>query len=207
MQNTSPSFDHALPFILRWEGGFVDDPDDRGGRTNKGVTQRVYQAWRATEGLPQQDVRTITDPEVAQIYYQRYWLQTKCNELRPKLDLATFDTAVNMGPGRAIKILQRAVGCDDDGAFGKDTKAACDSCDVGEAMIKYCDIREGIYRNLAQQPGQQKFLKGWMNRLNALRRELGLPGFESTEEPMPDPQAPGPNIPDLPEGAPLEAVR
>jgi lysozyme family protein len=69
MQNiTSPSFAAALPFILRWEGGFVDDPDDRGGRTNKGVTQAVYQAWRADQGLPGQDVRQINDQEVASIW-------------------------------------------------------------------------------------------------------------------------------------------
>src|SRR6201986_252592 len=71
---TSQSFTASLPFILRWEGGFVDDPDDRGGRTNKGVTQNVYHAWRADQGLPQQDVQQINDQEVAAIYYQRYWL-------------------------------------------------------------------------------------------------------------------------------------
>ena len=41
------SYNDALAFVLRWEGGFVDDPRDRGGRTMKGVTQNVYNAWRA----------------------------------------------------------------------------------------------------------------------------------------------------------------
>ena len=44
------SFRAALPFVLRWEGGFVHHPDDPGGATNQGVTQRVYDAWRAAEG-------------------------------------------------------------------------------------------------------------------------------------------------------------
>jgi lysozyme family protein len=131
----------------------------------------------------------------------------QCDALRRKLDLAAFDTAVNMGPNRAIKVLQQAVGCDADGAFGDKTKAACDSCDLGEAMINYCDIREGIYRTLARRLGQDKFLKGWLNRLNALRRELGLPDFEGTIEPEPDPATPAPNIPDLTPGAPLEVWR
>jgi lysozyme family protein len=205
--NTSQAFEASLPFILRWEGGFVDDPDDRGGRTNKGVTQNVYHAWRAAQSMPQQDVQQISDQEVAAIYYERYWLTAKCDALHRKLDLAAFDTAVNMGPNRAIKVLQQAVGCEADGAFGDKTKAACDSCDLGEAMINYCEIREGIYRTLAQRPGQDKFLKGWLNRLNALRRELGLPGFEGTIEPGPDPATPAPNIPDLTQGAPLEAWR
>ncbi len=185
----------------------MNDPDDHGGRTNKGVTQSVYHAWRAEQGLPQRDVQRIDDQEVAAIYYERYWLVAKCNELRRKLDLAEFDTAVNMGPNRAIKILQEAVGCDADGMFGEKTKTASDSCDLGEAMIKYCDIREGLYRRYATRPGQGKFLKGWLNRLNALRHELGLPGYESSQEPVPDPAAPAPRIPDLIAGAPLEVWR
>jgi len=42
----SSAFETALPFVLRWEGGFVDHPADPGGRTNRGVTQRTYDAWR-----------------------------------------------------------------------------------------------------------------------------------------------------------------
>ena len=203
----SPPFIASLPFILRWEGGFVDDPDDHGGRTNKGVTQNVYYAWRSDHNLPRQDVRQISDQEVAGIYYERYWLSAKCDVLRRKLDFAAFDTAVNMGPNRAIKILQEAVGSTADGVFGPATKTACDRCDLGEAMINYCDIREGLYRTFAKRPGQDKFLKGWLSRLNALRHELGLPGYEGTDEPTPDPASPTPHIPDLAADAPLEAWR
>jgi lysozyme family protein len=203
----SPAFNASLPFILRWEGGFVDDPNDHGGRTNKGVTQKVYSAWRADQGIGQQDVAFIDNQEVASIYFERYWLSAKCDAVRRKLDLAAFDTAVNMGPNRAVKMLQEAVGCEPDGKFGDRTKAACDSSDVGEAMIKYCDIRESLYRTFAEQPGQDRFLRGWLNRLNALRHELGLPSFEGTDEPAPDPANPGPRIPDLQADAPLETSR
>ena len=48
----SAAFEASLPFVLRWEGGFVDHPNDPGGRTNKGVTQKVYDAWRKRQGLP-----------------------------------------------------------------------------------------------------------------------------------------------------------
>lgn len=204
---TSPAFSTSLPFILRWEGGYVNNPDDRGGATNKGVTERVYQEWRSNHGLAQCDVHQIDDQEVASIYYERYWLTAKCSELRRKLDLAEFDTAVNMGPNRAIKILQEAAGCEADGIFGEQTKAACDSCDLGEVMIKYCDLRERVYRTIAERPNQHQFLRGWLNRLNALRQELGLPGYEGTIEPMPDPTHPAPPIPDLEAGMPLEGSR
>jgi lysozyme family protein len=72
--------------------------------------------------LPQQDVQQINDQEVAAIYFQRYWIPAKCDMLRSKLDLAAFDASVSMGPNRAIKILQEAVGSPADGVFGTGDK-------------------------------------------------------------------------------------
>jgi lysozyme family protein len=195
----------AMRFILKWEGGFVDDPDDRGGRTNKGVTQAVYDKWRVTKGLPPRDVKDIGEDEVDGVYEQNYWQPASCPDLRAKLDLLQFDTAVNMGTRRAMRILQQAVGAGVDGQFGPGTRNACEACDLGGALIAYCSIREGLYRGFAQAPNQAKFLKGWLNRLNDLRREVGLPGFESVPS-RPDFGDAGyiARIPDLPEDAPLE---
>jgi hypothetical protein len=75
-----------------------NDADYRGGCTNQGVTQTVYHACPAAQGLPPQDVKPIYKQEVAEIYYERYWLAAKGELLRRKLDFATFDTAVDMGP-------------------------------------------------------------------------------------------------------------
>lgn len=177
----SVAFVSALPFVLRWEGGFVDHPKDPGGRTNKGITQAVYKAWRVGQGLsPDADVKAITDAEVDAIYETNYWLRARCDVLTDPLTLAQFDTAVNMGVGRAIRLLQGAVGCGVDGAFGSGTLKAVQSCDRETAVVRYCDAREEFYRRLAsQKPDLAVFLKGWLNRLNALRKEIGLPGYES----------------------------
>ena len=69
----SAAFQASLPFILRWEGGYVNHPADPGGATNKGVTQRVYDDWRVRRGMPARDVRQITDGEVHAIYEAGYW--------------------------------------------------------------------------------------------------------------------------------------
>lgn len=199
----SQAFHGALPFILRWEGGFVDDPDDPGGRTNKGVTHKTYNDWRARQGLGPKDVKLISDEEVAAIYENDYWLGPRCDVLGSPLDLAQFDTAVNMGIRRAVRILQTALGCGVDGAFGPATAAAAAACDIGATVTEYCRIREGVYRSLAERnPRLAKFLNGWLNRLNALRKEAGLPGYESA----PDLADAGPiaRLADLPEGAALE---
>lgn len=176
----SASFLGSLPFILRWEGGYVNHPNDRGGATNRGVTQRVYDDWRQRQGLAARDVRQLTDDELHSIYEAGYWLPPKCDALDNPLDLVQFDTAVNMGTGRAAKFLQQAVGATVDGAIGPGTLQCVASCDTGDTLAKYCDAREAFYRNLvARKPDQAVFLKGWMNRLNALRKQVGLPGYEA----------------------------
>lgn len=180
----SDAFRTSLSFILRWEGGFVDHPADPGGRTNKGVTQRVYDAWRRRQGLAQRDVKLIVEPEVHAIYETGYWIPPRCDLLQSKLDLVQFDTAVNMGVGRAVRFLQQSLGCGVDGNFGPGTERAVAACaDLGDTVVRYCNAREAFYRLIVQnKPSQAVFLKGWMNRLNSLRREVGLPGFESAVE-------------------------
>ena len=178
----STAFTESLPFVLRWEGGYVNHPADPGGATNKGVTQKVYDGWRARQGMSARDVRQLEDAELAAIYENDYWLPPRCHVLQQQLGLVHFDTAVNMGVGRAVKLLQAGLGCAVDGAFGPGTQKAADSCDLGTAVAGYCQAREDFYRRLAaQRPQLAVFLKGWLNRLNALRAEVGLPGYEATD--------------------------
>lgn len=177
---TPSAFDTSLPFVLRWEGGFVDNPADPGGRTNRGVTQKVYDRWRQEQRLPLRDVKLLDDVEMQAIYRAGYWVPGHCEELRGPLDLVEFDTAVNMGVGRAIRFLQTAAGCHVDGAFGSDTRTALGACDEGAAVVAYCDAREQYYRALVvKNPQLGIFLKGWLNRLRALRTQAGLPGYEA----------------------------
>ena len=158
----------------------MDHPADPGGRTNKGVTQAVYDRWRASQGLVPRHVRLIEDAEVNAIYQTGYWTPPRCDLLRRQLDLVQFDTAVNMGVGRAVRFLQAAVGCQVDGAFGPSTTKGAAECDLWTALRAYCDAREAYYRRLAERrPELAVFLRGWLNRLNALRAEVGLPGFEA----------------------------
>lgn len=176
----SAGFLASLPFVLRWEGGFVDHPKDPGGRTNKGVTQRVYDAWRRRQGLPVRDVKGLEDTELHRIYESGYWIPPRCELLGRGLDLVQFDTAVNMGPGRAVRFLQKAAGCGVDGDFGSQTEKAVQACRPGDLIASYCATREAYYRELVRRNASLGvFLKGWLNRLNALRHEVGLAGFEA----------------------------
>lgn len=176
----SDAFLAALPFVLRWEGGYVNHPADPGGATNRGVTQKVYDAWRGKQGLAARDVRQLTDDELHAIYEGGYWSPAFCHKLDTPLDLAQFDTAVNMGTGRAVRFLQTAVGTSADGQYGPGTQQCVDNCDLDKALAAYCDTREAFYKSLvANKPSLGVFMKGWLNRLNSLRKALGLPGYEA----------------------------
>jgi lysozyme family protein len=177
---TSAAFAASLPFVLRWEGGYTNHPADPGGPTNKGVTQKVYDDWRTRQGLAPRDVSQLEEAELQAIYEAQYWLPPRCDLLQRQLDLVQFDTAVNMGVGRAVRMLQSALGCGVDGDFGPATRSAAEACSLGGTIKAYCDAREAYYRRLAEQkPTLAVFLKGWLNRLNALRTEVGLPGYEA----------------------------
>lgn len=177
---STAAFKDSLRFILRWEGGYVNHPNDPGGATNKGVTQKVYDAWRARQGLPKRDVRQLEDDEMQAIYEASYWLPPRCDLLQRQLDLVQFDTSVNMGVGRAIRFLQQALGCGVDGDFGPTTQKAVNTCDLGGTITTYCVARQAYYERLiVKNPKLAVFRKGWMNRLNALRKEVGLPGYEA----------------------------
>ncbi len=97
--------------------------------------------------------------------------------MQAHLDLVQFDTAVNMGANRAIRVLQEAVGVAPDGNFGLRTQQACDEGSLPDAVARHCAIREMLYRRFAQVRGQDRFLRGWLNRLNDLRVEAGVSGF------------------------------
>jgi lysozyme family protein len=102
------NFEQCLPIILHFEGGRSNDPADPGGRTNKGITQRTYDAYRARLRKPHNDVYAIADAEVADCYRRDYWDAVNGDALPPGEDLAIFDFAVNSGPARAVRVREMA---------------------------------------------------------------------------------------------------
>lgn len=162
----------CLPFVLRWEGGLADVKGDKGGLTNRGVTQATYAAWRASHGRAGGSVRDATVEETEAIYHELYWLAAGCNKWTAPLDLVMFDSWVQHRPKTAARFLQRAVGAAADGVIGPLTVKAVQAANPRRTAERICYQREVFYRHLAAQPDQHKFLKGWMNRLAALGQEV-----------------------------------
>jgi lysozyme family protein len=169
-------FPACLAIVLKHEGGYVNHPRDPGGRTNLGVTQRVWEAWigrKATE----QDMRALTPEMVAPLYRQKYWNKVRAAELAPGLDLHVFDFGVNAGPSRAIRYLQMMIGANPDGIFGPATMRALsnyiDQYGTRKAVTRYGELREQYYRSLRTFA---TFGRGWLRRnreVTAAALEMG----------------------------------
>lgn len=194
------SLEVALAWVLAHEGGFVNHPKDPGGATNKGVTQRVYDGYRARRGLAPRSVRGISAEEVAEIYRAQYWQAVRADELPAGLDYAVFDYAVNSGPRRAAMDLQRELGVKVDGVIGQVTLAACARVDVFELIVRLCERRMRFLRALKHWP---TFGRGWTRRVmgqfegaqdddtGVIDRAIALAAGEAARAQAPAAPAPG----------------
>lgn len=105
------NFARCLRFVLRWEGGWADDPNDSGGATMKGITIGTYTRWQQQHGQPvpsKENLRNIPDAVVSQIYREWYWYPSKANTFAWPMCLNMMDLAVNGGVGRAQEALAAA---------------------------------------------------------------------------------------------------
>jgi lysozyme family protein len=155
------NFDAALAAVLHHEGGFSNHPKDPGGRTNLGVTQRVWEEWVGHD-VDEQTMRNLTPDVVGPMYKAKYWDKIKGDDLPDGVDYIVFDAAVNSGPGRAAKWLQAAVGASVDGAIGAGTLKAVAEFPAGDLINAYQAKRLEFLQNL---PTWDTFGKGWGRRV------------------------------------------
>jgi len=157
------NFNTIQGWVATHEGGYVDHPKDPGGATNKGVTYRTYNAYRRRMGLQPRDVRNISDAEAIEIYRTQYWDKVMGDQLPSGLDYAVYDFAVNSGPSRAVKFLQRIVGVKDDGLLGNNTLAAIvDYGDDENLILDLCYARWNWMQRLSTW---STFGTGWTRRV------------------------------------------
>lgn len=138
---TASNYEACLTKVLRYEGGYVNDPHDPGGETNYGITAAVARAsgYRgAMRNIPMDLVRSI--------YRQKYWDAVSGDSLPAGLDLAVFDYAVNSGVSRAKKALV---------ALG--AQHATD-----DTIRRYCAARLSFLKGLSTWP---RYGKGWGSRV------------------------------------------
>lgn len=162
------NFAEALRRVLIHEGGYANHPRDPGGPTNKGVTQRVYDAYRKNSGKGPRSVRQIEAHEVAHIYLTLYADKIRFDDLPRGVDYAVFDAAVNSGPAQAAKWLQRELGVVVDGVIGPATVHAVNAePDKAELIRRFSARRMAFLRGLRTFDA---FGAGWTRRVSSVQR-------------------------------------
>ena len=163
----------ALIFTLAWEGGFTNHPLDPGGATNFGVIQSRYDEYRKFKKQKTQSVKFITKAEYEEIYDKYYWDPVRAQYLSGPLGLSLFDTAVNLGVGGALSRLQSSMKLPVTGTWTKNISDKIHDSDQLDIAINICKLRIAKrYARVKQRPDQVVFLKGWLNRDNALLRKV-----------------------------------
>ena len=173
-------FEKALSHTLGIEGGYVDDPTDRGGRTNFGITEGVARrhGYRG-------EMRNLPKRIAVDIYHGKYWGHRRLNldtiaDWHEPAALELFDTGVNMGVRRAAVFFQTALNALNraetlypdlvvDGWAGKATMDALGRLrtDVDKrVLVKMLDTLQGAHylKIMAKDHSQEAFARGWFDR-------------------------------------------
>jgi len=176
-------FNAYLPKLLGFEGGFVDDPDDPGGATNKGITMKTFQT-SATPllGLPPtlENLRALTDAQAGRLYKPLYWDAAHADELASQaLAEMLVDWSVNSGQANVVRTLQALLNTLSAQPLLPVSGTLCEATlrqlKNAEAVWLCRGLRQARidhYQQLAKRrPALQRFLKGWLSRVEALAAE------------------------------------
>ena len=147
------TYDEAFERLIGHEGGLVDHPDDPGGLTKYGISQRSY---------PGEDIRGMTLDRAKEIYRRDFWGPAGCDTVPPGLKFDLFDMSVNAGVRRAVQTLQRAVGETPDGILGPRTLQAVQSMDPERLVARFNGWRLDHLNDLPTWPS---FGRGWTQRI------------------------------------------
>jgi lysozyme family protein len=191
-------FEDAFKIVLGFEGGYVNDPADKGGETNYGITTTTLESAKIKGWIPTNvTIKNIKLDHAKTIYKKGYWDVVKADSLPDPLDLIIFDMAVNHGPNTAVKILQQSLNSIlkagnslvVDGIIGPKTLAAVKdvvSMDHNmwlqpNSLVRYLCIdvlmnRVELYTSIiTNNKSQERFFKGWIvNRVTKLKQQAGL---------------------------------
>ena len=161
------------PFILKFEGGFVNDPRDRGGATNKGITIATFRQFFGASATIDQ-LKNITDAQWDKVFTTGFWKPCAADFIKDQhvADIIV-DWAWASGPVNAKKRVQQALALTPDGQFGQHTVTVLNT--DSSAYIKILKARfDFIDANIKAYPGNAAFRKGWERRIAELAASAGI---------------------------------
>lgn len=164
------------PKILKWEGGFVDHPLDRGGPTNKGITIGTYESYCRKKGYPRPTIerlKNLSDDEWMEILRTLYWNRWKADEINNQSIANLVVDWVWASGVYGIKYPQEILGVSVDGFVGVKTLSVINNYESQKELFKKLwNRRKKHFEDIVKRnPSQKVFLRGWLNRLNDFKYE------------------------------------
>jgi lysozyme family protein len=174
---TVSDFDAAVAVVLRHEGGWVDDPFDKGGETNFGISMLIIRREGITPellgllDLEPGALKGLTVQRAKLLYQKLFWTRFGYGQIADQtVATKVFDASVNLGPGRAHILAQQtaiALGADltVDGSLGAKSFAAINACFPTAYVQAFGEAMADFYRAIVRRdPAQQRFLNNWLRR-------------------------------------------
>lgn len=174
----SDFFPKAVAVVLGHEGGFVDNPVDNGGPTNKGLTLHDLKLAGLVDNV--ETLKALTDEQACQVYKSVFWDPEHYGELSSgALAVALFDQGVLEGTPRVVKALQSLLGVPEDGILGPMTLAAVNAENGLKLAFRFLNSRAAYYTHIVRgDPSQVVFLDGWIDRILSLAEYIATARFQ-----------------------------
>ena len=169
-------FKISLQKTLTHEGGYVNDPDDLGKETYKGISRNSHGKWAGWSCIDKYKSKsnfpTILDKDIelqkqVELYYlHEFWLPLNADLIIDQVTAnSIFDFAVNTGLTTTIVNVQSVIGTKADGIIGDQTLKKLNSLDFGYFQPAFTVAKITHYISIIQKrPANKKFLYGWIIR-------------------------------------------
>lgn len=164
------------PFILKWEGGFVNDPIDRGGATNMGVTLNTWKSVgydkNGDKKIDVKDLKLLSKEDVVKkVLKPYYWDKWRADEINNQSIANILVDWVYTSGKYGITKVQAMLNLKPDGVVGNKTLSAINDYPNQRQLFQRIKNERLAFidRIVKNNPSQRRFLKGWKNRVNAFK--------------------------------------
>lgn len=167
---TATDIAKLAPLVAKWEGGYVNDPDDAGGPTKMGITLATWKSQGYDKNLDgvidAEDIKLLDAGDFG-VILRAYWDRWRADEIRNQQVANLLVDWLWCSGSWGIIIPQRVLGVEPDGKVGPITLGALNREEPKLIHSVLWEQRRYFLENIVRKkPRQRKFLRGWMNRLN-----------------------------------------